>query len=211
MTRLPGADWWIELGLLPLAFASVGAALWHSAFAAEPGGDYGTLAIVLGAVWGVVFLALDRRRFRHRAAPLLLAAPALAVVIAWFAVADVAMDSRGVVEECPATPVSTYEVDRARGGSHWETEYSLDCDRGEARVALVVSGPAPAEESGDDESRVHLVEVEYDPRGLIDPNTDDYVTGSRQNPAVSLWFAGIAAAAGIGLRLAAARSRADRH
>ncbi|WP_026922466.1 hypothetical protein [Glycomyces arizonensis] len=241
MRRIRGSDWWIELGLVPLALASVFWALWHSAFLAASGGDYGVGALVLSVFWLLVLFVIDIQRFRHRAAILLAVAPALAVVIAWSAVADTAMAYRGVVEECPVSGSSTYEVHPARGAAYWETKYTLACEQREVEVAFAASAPeATSEEDdygfgddfgggddygfdddfgggddfGDDfdsmwDDEPKSIEVEYDPRGLVGPNTDHFVTESDQNPVGLLWFAGVVAAAGIGARLVAARSRAE--
>jgi hypothetical protein len=212
-------DWWIELGLVPFAMLTIGGMLWSEAFADAPR-QYGTAAGALGVVWFIVFLVVDLVRFRHRAAVLLTVPVALPLVVAGFAFADLAMASRGVIEECPVGSSTTYEVRPTRGSSYWETSYLLECEHDEVEVEFRADGPPvttdefefEVDDTGDSccggdfdwDDEQDTIEVQYDPVGVIGPRTDDF----DQDPTGALYGAGLLALLCIGIRIAAARARA---
>jgi hypothetical protein len=222
------SDWWIELGLVPFAAATVFGALWWSAFFADPDEEYGVLAVVLGVLWILVLGTIDAVRYRHRAVILLNLPFVLAVWAGWFTVYDIAMDDHGIVEACPVTGSHAYQVDPARGSAYWERAYALDCEYGDLiTVTEPLNGP-PANYDpdpydywgteydvfGSDSSDLddmfdpETIEVRYDPRGVLEAHrTDQSSPGDdRLAPLAFILIAG-----GIAIRIAAARARNDRH
>jgi hypothetical protein len=208
------SDRWIEFLLVPLALVTVLGTLWSSAFSGDGEDEYGTAAIGLGIVWGVVLIVVDLVRYRHKAAWLLVWPLAGAVWAAWFAVYDYAMDERGIVEACPVTATEDEEVE-TRGGTYWERTYTLTCELDTVTVTERIdsqpvdygngAGYLSALDPGDP-LEPESFKVEYDPYGLLAArNTDD--TGPQGE--TMLWLAVGVLAVGIGIRLTAAVARAD--
>jgi len=218
------SDWWIELGLVPFAVATVFGALWWSAFFAGPDEEYGVLAVALGVFWILVQWTIDGFRYRHRAAILLNLPFVLAVWAGWFTVYDIAMDDRGIVEACPVTGSPEYQVDPARGSAYWERAYALDCEYGDLITVTerldhqpVNADPDPYDYGGtdydlfgsdpsdlDDMFDPESIEVRYDPRGMLEAHRTDQSSpdDDRLAPLAFILIAG-----GIGIRIAAARTR----
>lgn len=205
------SDWLVELLLVPAAMGTVFWALWHAAFLASPGQQYGVGAIVLSVLWFFVLFAVDLNRYRKRSALLLLVPVIVPVAVCWSAVANVAMAQRGIVEECPVSAEVSYEV-TDKYGTHWEREYTLACDSGSPEVVFRVAEPEKSTDGyGFDDhwsydDGLDSLEVEYDPEGLLEPRTEDFVSEREGSPAGTLYFAAFLAAVAIGVRVAAARA-----
>jgi hypothetical protein len=213
------SDRWIEFLLVPLALATVLGALWSSAFADGREGGYGSAAIGLGIVWGVVLIVVDLVRYRHKAAWLLVWPLAGAVWAAWFGVYDYAMGERGIVQACPVTASSDEEVETRGGGTYWVRTYTLACeldtvtvteridsqpvDYGTGADGLGSFGSDPSDTGGSLEPET--IEVEYDPHGLLAARSTD---ATDPGGASMLWFAGAVLAVGVSIRLIAAVARA---
>ncbi|THV40881.1 hypothetical protein [Glycomyces buryatensis] len=177
------SDGWIEFFLVPFALATVLGALWASAIAGDSDDEYGIPAIVLGVLWGFLFIIIDLSRYRHRAAWLLVLPMAGAVWAAWFAVYDYTMDERGIVEECPIVGTYDEEKETRGGGTYWVRTYTLECEHDTVTVderidSKPADDPYDSIEGGIDRDGTdpfdgdpfepESIEVEYDPRGLLE-------------------------------------------
>lgn len=212
-------DKWVEFVLVPLALVTALGVLWASAHSGDDG-QYGIPAIAIGVVWAIVLIIADVARYRHRAAWLLVWPLAGAVWAAWFVVYDFTMDDRGIVEDCAVVGTYDEEVD-SRGGTYWTRTYTLECEHDTVTVTeRIDSKPIDYDLDSYDLGgydtlpfdavsplRPETIEVEYDPRGLLDARRTEEPGLDGES---MLWVTGVVLAAGIGLRVALATSRAGR-
>lgn len=220
--RFRTSDLIIELGLAPFAVLTVLGLLYYTGFHAEPGTAYGIPAIVLGLGWLAILWLVDGVRYRRRAALLLSVPFILVVCTGWFAVYELGMESRGLVEDCPVASSRDYMVDQYRRPVYWETEYSLDCTQDRVTVTERLDGepyePPDPGQFGDsmygtdqldyeDPSAPEAIEVQYDPRGLLDPRYAEYVHNSGEPLSI---LTGVLLLIGISIRLVAASSLRNR-
>ncbi|THV42398.1 hypothetical protein [Glycomyces buryatensis] len=174
--------WWTALCWTPLAAAVVFGAFWLNAF--YGGSGYPTGAVILAFCITSAFGIADSVKYRHRAA-WLMNLPLIGVfVCSGFAVYDIAMDYRGIVDQCVVLDVTDREVS-GRFGSHMESELAVDCYGFATEVTVGFgefedpNGYGLSDDHGletdpldgccfSDSVPEQAIEVEYDPREILD-------------------------------------------